>query len=118
MAWRGDDLEAEAKVNVHVLVDCLSSTVRGAQTHAGPGCSVVILLASAPRALALGPSVHPPHPRRRRRAALAAPRHPRGRGAPRRGYAAPSRPARPLPPRRPSSVGLLYFWCRYGVVMV
>ena len=71
MAWRGDDLEAEAKVNVHVLVDCLSSTVRGAQTHAGPGCSVVILLASAPRALALGPSVHPPHPRRRRRAALA-----------------------------------------------
>ena len=58
MAWRGDDLEAEAKVNVHVLVDCLSSTVRGAQVHAGSGCSVVILLASAPQASALGPSVH------------------------------------------------------------
>ena len=48
VAWRGDDPQAEAKVNLHVLVDCLSSTVRGAQVHAGSGCSVVILLASAP----------------------------------------------------------------------
>ena len=58
VAWRGDDPQAEAKVNLHVLVDCLSSTVRGAQVHAGSGCSVVILLASAPQASALGPSVH------------------------------------------------------------
>ena len=58
VAWRGDNAEGEANVNVHVLIDCLSRTVRGAQAHAGPGCSVVILLASAPRALALGPSVH------------------------------------------------------------
>ena len=52
VAWRGDYREAvaNANMNVHVLVDCLSSTVRGALTHAGPGCSVVIMLASAPQA--------------------------------------------------------------------